>query len=57
MENNVLIKTRALSKVFTTYKSEFQAIKDMNFEIMEKDFTVIMGSSGLYQQPQGIVCR
>jgi putative ABC transport system ATP-binding protein len=46
MEKSVLIKTKGLSKVFTTYKSEFQAIKDMSFEIIEKDFTVIMGSSG-----------
>ena len=46
MESNVLIRTKRLSKVFTTFKSEFQAIKDMNFDIIEKDFTVIMGSSG-----------
>jgi putative ABC transport system ATP-binding protein len=46
MQKNVLIKTKGLSKTFTSYKTDFQAIKDMNFEIMEKDFTVIMGSSG-----------
>lgn len=46
MNKIVFIRTKGLSKTFKTLNSDFQVIHDMDFEIYEKDFTVIMGSSG-----------
>ncbi|MDP4094585.1 MAG: ABC transporter ATP-binding protein [Bacillota bacterium] len=45
MKTNIM-KTVALNKVYTTDGNEFRVIKDIDLEIYESDFTVIMGSSG-----------
>lgn len=41
-----LIKIQKLSKSFSTGGKQVHVIKNMDFDIREKDFTVIMGSSG-----------
>ncbi|MCL1791348.1 MAG: ABC transporter ATP-binding protein [Peptococcaceae bacterium] len=43
---NVVLSTRKLSKAFSAGSSEQQVLKEINIEIYESDFTVIMGSSG-----------
>ena len=45
MKNSV-IKTKELCKSFVTGKNAVNVIKNMNLDIYEGDFTVIMGSSG-----------
>lgn len=45
MKNSV-IKTNNLCKSFVTGKTALNVIKNLNLEIYEGDFTVIMGSSG-----------
>lgn len=44
--NKVIIKTNNLCKTFVNGKEGFNAIKNVNIEIYENEFTVIMGSSG-----------
>ena len=43
---NVVIKTNNLCKSFVTGKTAHNVIKNLNLDIYEGDFTVIMGSSG-----------
>lgn len=43
---NVIIKTKDLCKTYMSDGEDFHAIKNINVEIYENDFTVIMGSSG-----------
>jgi putative ABC transport system ATP-binding protein len=44
--NKVIMKTKDLCKTFVSGKEGFNAIKNVNIGIYEKEFTVIMGSSG-----------
>jgi len=43
---NAILKTERLNKEFTPGKQVLQVLKDINIELYEGDFTVIMGSSG-----------
>lgn len=43
---NVVIKTNDLCKTYMSDGEDFHAIKNINLEIYEGDFTIIMGSSG-----------
>ncbi len=43
---NVIIKTRDLCKTYISDSESYHAIKNINLDIYEGDFTVIMGSSG-----------
>lgn len=44
--NNVIIKTDKLCKSFSNGGNQIHVLKNMNLEINEGDFTIIMGSSG-----------
>ena len=44
--NQTIIKTDKLCKSFQTGAQEQQVLKNLDIEIYEKDFTVIMGASG-----------
>lgn len=44
--NKVMIKTNDLCKTYISGKEGFNALKNVNVEIYEKEFTVVMGSSG-----------
>lgn len=44
--SDVIIKTHKLCKCFKTGHQEQQVLKNLDIEIYENDFTVIMGSSG-----------
>lgn len=44
--NNIIIKTKKLCKNFKTGEEEQQVLKNLDIEIYENDFTVIMGASG-----------
>lgn len=46
MNKNILIKTEKLCKSFITGKTANNVLKNIDLEIYEGDFTVIMGSSG-----------
>ncbi|TYQ15844.1 UNVERIFIED_CONTAM: putative ABC transport system ATP-binding protein [Acetivibrio alkalicellulosi] len=46
MNRKYIIKTNNLCKTYTSGGIEFQALKNINLEIYQKDFTAIMGSSG-----------
>lgn len=43
---NIVLKTEGLCKSFITGKTSLNVIKNLDLEIYENDFTVIMGSSG-----------
>ena len=43
---NTVIKTERLCKYFGTGAQQQQVLKDLDIEIYQDDFTVIMGSSG-----------
>ena len=43
---NVILKTKDLSKSFNNGLQKQQVLKDLDIEIFDQDFTVIMGSSG-----------
>ncbi|MGH4124696.1 MAG: ABC transporter ATP-binding protein [Clostridium sp.] len=43
---NIIIKTKDLCKTYISDSESYHAIKNINLEIYEGDFTVIMGSSG-----------
>lgn len=43
---NVIIKSKDLCKTYISDSESYHAIKNINLEIYEGDFTVIMGSSG-----------
>lgn len=44
--NNVIISTKKLSKTFSNGGTQQHVLKNLDMEIYEGDFTVIMGSSG-----------
>lgn len=44
--NNIIIKTEKLCKSFSNGGYQIHILKNMDLEIMEGDFTIIMGSSG-----------
>ena len=44
--NQTIIKTDKLCKSFQAGAQEQQVLKNLDIEICEKDFTVIMGASG-----------
>jgi len=44
--NTAMINTNQLCKTFRTGAQEQQVLKNLNIDIYEKDFTVIMGASG-----------
>ncbi len=44
--NNVILKTDKLCKSFSNGGNQIHILKNMDLEIMEGDFTIIMGSSG-----------
>ena len=44
--SKVILKTKQLSKSFMSGTEEQQVLKDLNIDIYEGDFTVIMGPSG-----------
>lgn len=44
--SNVILKTKMLSKTFSTGGLQQHVLKNLNLEIYEGDFTVIMGASG-----------
>lgn len=44
--NNIIIKTDKLCKSFSNGGNQIHVLKNMNIEIIEGDFTIIMGSSG-----------
>ena len=46
MDKKVIIKTDKLSKSFSVSGKQYHIIKNLDLEIYEGDFTVIMGSSG-----------
>ena len=46
MEKKCIIKTEKLCKSFSTEGVQHHIIKNLDLEIYEGDFTVIMGSSG-----------
>jgi len=43
---NIILRTDGLNKSFKTGEREQQVLNDLNIEIYENDFTVIMGASG-----------
>ena len=43
---NVIINTKKLCKTYTNGEVQQHVIKNLDLEIMEGDFTVIMGASG-----------
>lgn len=45
-KQEILIKAEMLSKTYSNGKVQQHVLKNLNIEIMEGDFTVIMGSSG-----------
>lgn len=45
-KKNVLIQTEKLCKEFRNDKEVNQVLKEIDFEVYDKDFTIIMGSSG-----------
>lgn len=46
MENNVIIKTEKLCKSFSNNGLQQHVLKNLDLEIYEGDFTIIMGASG-----------
>lgn len=46
MEKNVLFELKDVSKTYTSNHQSVHAIRNLNCNILEGDFTVIMGSSG-----------
>lgn len=44
--NNIIISTNKLCKTFSSSSIQQQVLKNLDIEIFEGDFTVIMGSSG-----------
>ena len=44
--SNVIIKAEGLHKSFASDGEQNHVLSDVNVEIYEKDFTVIMGASG-----------
>jgi putative ABC transport system ATP-binding protein len=44
--NNIILKTKMLSKTFSNGGLQQHVLKNLNLEINEGDFTVIMGASG-----------
>lgn len=44
--NNIILKTNKLCKSFSNGGNQIHILKNMDLEIMEGDFTIIMGSSG-----------
>lgn len=46
MDKKVIIKTDKLSKSFSVSGEQYHIIKNLDLEIYDGDFTVIMGSSG-----------
>ena len=48
---NKLLSIKNLSKVYYKGKMETEAIKDISFDIEEKEFVSIVGPSGCGNQP------
>lgn len=46
MTKNAIIQATNLCKTYSTGSEQFHAVRNMNLEIYEGDFTVIMGNSG-----------
>ena len=46
MEKNKIIETKKLCKTFSNYGNMQHILKNIDLEIYEGDFTVIMGPSG-----------
>ncbi|MEJ8305412.1 ABC transporter ATP-binding protein [Saccharibacillus sacchari] len=46
MEKPIILRASNLCKTYSTGSEQFHAIKNLDLDIYEKDFTVIMGNSG-----------
>ncbi len=46
MDNNILIKTEGLSKIYQMESAQVIALKDINLEIKHNEYVAIMGPSG-----------
>jgi putative ABC transport system ATP-binding protein len=44
--SNIVLRTSMLSKTFSTAGLQQHVLKNLNLEILEGDFTIIMGASG-----------